>query len=62
VWVLPDAVRVGARDTLRVRYCRRVPGRSDGLTCDASPVLGDAAVVPQRDDVAAPVPARTPGP
>jgi precorrin-6B methylase 2 len=58
VWVLPDAVRVGPRDTLRVRYSRRVPGRADGLTCDASPVLGDAASVSQRHDIGAPVPAR----
>ncbi|HYB27716.1 MAG TPA: 50S ribosomal protein L11 methyltransferase [Solirubrobacteraceae bacterium] len=44
VWVLPDAVRVGSADALRVRYSRRVPGRPDGLTCDVSPVPGDATV------------------
>ena len=32
VWMLADAVRVGPRDTLRVRYSRRVRGRPDGLT------------------------------
>ena len=62
VWVLPDAVRVGPRDTLRVRYSRRVPGRADGLTCDLSPVLGDAALVSQRHDIVAPVPAKSPEP
>ena len=46
VWVLPDPVRVGPPDTLRVRYCRRVRGRADGLTCEASPLLGDAATAP----------------
>ena len=51
VWVLPDVVRVGPRDTLRVRYSRRVHGRADGLTCEVSPVLGDAAAVPQRHDI-----------
>ena len=45
VWVLPDAVPVASGDTLHVRYSRRVPGRADGLTCDVSPVSGDAAVV-----------------
>jgi precorrin-6B methylase 2 len=59
VWVLPDAVRVGPGDALRVRYSRRVPGRADGLTCDASPVLGDAALVSQRHDIGAPVHARS---
>ena len=47
VWVLPDALRVGSRETLRVGYSRRVPGRADGLTCEVSPVSGDAAVVRQ---------------
>ena len=51
VWVLPDAVRLGPRDTLRVRYSRRVPGRADGLTCDVSPISGDAVAVPQRDNI-----------
>ena len=46
VWVLPDPVRVVPPDTLRVRYCRRVRGRADGLTCEASPLLGDAATAP----------------
>jgi precorrin-6B methylase 2 len=62
VWVLPDAVRVGPRDTLRVRYSRRVLGRADGLTCDLSPVLGDAAAVSQRHDIVAPVPTKSPEP
>ena len=44
VWVLPDAVRVGSDDRLGVRYTRRAPGRADGLTCDVSPFLGDAAL------------------
>jgi SAM-dependent methyltransferase len=56
VWVLPDALQVGPRETLRVRYTRRVPGRNDGLTCAVSPVSGDAATVPQRHDVGAKVP------
>jgi len=51
VWVLPDVVRVGPRDTLRVRYTRRVPGRADALTCEASPVSGDAPAVPRRHDI-----------
>jgi protein arginine N-methyltransferase 1 len=46
VWVLPDPVRVGASDTLRVRYCRRVRGSADGLTCEVSPFSGDAATAP----------------
>ncbi len=58
VWVLPDAIRIAAGDTLRVRYTRRVPGRSDGLTCSVSPVSGDAASVRQRQATSAPVPAR----
>ncbi len=53
VWVLPDAVRVGPGDTLRVRYSRRVPGRADGLTCDVSPISGDAVGVPHRHAVRA---------
>jgi hypothetical protein len=51
VWVLPDAVWVSPGDRLRVRYSRRVPGRADGLTCDASPVSGDATVAPERHDI-----------
>ena len=51
LWVLPDAARVGPDDTLRVRYSRRVPGRADGLTCDASPVLGDGAAIAERHDI-----------
>jgi precorrin-6B methylase 2 len=50
VWVLPDAITLAPRHTLRVRYSRRVPGRADGLTCDVSPVSGDAVAVPQRHD------------
>lgn len=51
VWMLPDALRVGAHQSLRVRYTRRSPDRDDGLTCDVSPISGDAATVPQRHDV-----------
>src|SRR5262249_49944527 len=51
VWVLPDAVGVRPGDRLRVRYSRRVPGRADGLTCDLSPVSGDAAALPERQDI-----------
>jgi precorrin-6B methylase 2 len=61
VWVLPDPVRVGTGDTLRVRYCRRVPGRADGLTCDASPFLGDGGD-PDRHDSGDPVSAKSPPP
>jgi SAM-dependent methyltransferase len=50
VWMLPDAVPVRQGDTLPVRYCRRVPGRADGLNCDLSPNLGDAEGIPQRHD------------
>ena len=60
VWVLPDALRVGSGETLRVRYSRRVRGRADGLTCGASPVLDDAAVVGQRDHPGNPVPVKSP--
>ena len=60
VWVLPDALRVGPGDTLRVRYSRRVPGRADGLTCDVSPVLGDAEPVSQRHDIGGSVLAKSP--
>ena len=62
VWVLPDPVRVGSRDSLRVRYCRRVPGRADGLTCDVSPFLGDAATAADWHDRRSPVPVKSPGP
>jgi precorrin-6B methylase 2 len=62
VWVLPDAVRIGPWATLRVRYSRRVPGRADGLTCDVSPVLGDAAVLQRRHDTGSPVPVQSPEP
>ncbi len=58
VWVLPDATRIAAGDTLTVRYTRRVPGRSDGLTFSVSPVSGDAAIVHQRHATSAPVPAK----
>jgi precorrin-6B methylase 2 len=60
VWVLPDPVRIGPREGLRVRYSRRVPGRADGLTCDVSPVSDDAGVVPQRHATSSPVPAESP--
>jgi hypothetical protein len=60
VWVLPDAVRVGPDRALRVRYSRRAPGRADGLTCDVSPVLGDAVVVGPRHDTGSPVPIQAP--
>lgn len=62
MWVLPDAVRVGPRESLQVRYTRRVPGRADGLTCVVSPVSGDAAPDAQRDDIGAPVLAESPRP
>jgi precorrin-6B methylase 2 len=58
VWVLPDTVRVGSGDTLRVRYTRRVPGHADGLTCNLSPVLGDATVVQQPHPFDTAVPAK----
>ena len=58
VWVLPDAVEIAAGNTLRVRYTRRVPGRADGLTCNVSPVSGDAAIVHQRHTTSGPVPAK----
>jgi precorrin-6B methylase 2 len=57
VWVLPDAVRVGSGDRLGVRYTRRAPDRSDGLTCAVSPFLGDAVSSPDRHDSGRPVPA-----
>jgi precorrin-6B methylase 2 len=59
VWVLPDAVRVGSGDRLRVRYTRRAPGRADGLTCAVSPFLGDAASSPDRHDSGRTVPANS---
>ena len=59
VWVLPDAVRVGSRDRLGVRYTRRAPGRADGLTCAVSPFSGDAALSPDRHDSGRPVPANS---
>jgi precorrin-6B methylase 2 len=59
VWVLPDALRVGAADTLRVRYCRRVQGRADGLSCDVSPFSGDAATAPDMHDRTGPVPVKS---
>jgi predicted RNA methylase len=49
VWVLPGPVRVGAADTLRVRYCRRVPGRADGLSCEVSPFSGDGGGLARHD-------------
>ena len=59
VWVLPDALRVGAADTMRVRYCRRVQGRADGLSCEVSPFLGDAATAPDLHDRGSPVPVKS---
>jgi precorrin-6B methylase 2 len=50
VWVLPDAIRVGSADRLRVRYTRRAHDRADGLTCAASPISGDAASSADRHD------------
>ncbi len=32
VWVLPDVLRLGRREALRVHYCHRVSGAPDGLT------------------------------
>jgi precorrin-6B methylase 2 len=61
VWVLPDAVRVGPADTLRVRYCRRVQGRADGLSCDVSPFSGDGGGLEQHDSCS-PAAAKSPGP
>ncbi len=58
VWVLPDTLKIAPGDSLRVRYTRRVPGRTDGLTYDVSPVSGDAAIVPQLHATSAPVPAK----
>ncbi len=50
VWVLPDLVRLEPGESLPVRYTRRVPGRPDGLTCEASPDLGDVAGARERHD------------
>ena len=62
VWVLPDAVRVGQRERLRVRYTRRAAGRADGLTCHVSTVSGDDAVVRHaHTNSSDTVPARSPG-
>lgn len=33
VWVLPDSLRIGPEDALRIDYHRRVPGTPDGLNC-----------------------------
>lgn len=60
VWVLPDTVRVGSGEVLRVRYCRRVPGRADGLTCEVSPKSGDVALALERHDSATPGHTRSP--
>jgi protein arginine N-methyltransferase 1 len=54
VWMLPDPVLVGARDTLHVRYRRRVPGLADGLTCEVSPNSGDAVMAHPLDDARSP--------
>jgi protein arginine N-methyltransferase 1 len=59
VWVLPGPVRVGAADTLRVRYCRRVPGRADGLSCEVSPFSGDAATAQDLHDRGGPAPVKS---
>jgi protein arginine N-methyltransferase 1 len=61
VWVLPDPVRVGAADTLRVRYCRRVQGRADGLSCDVSPFSGDGGGLEPHDS-GSPASAKSPEP
>jgi predicted RNA methylase len=61
VWVLPDTVRVGAADTLRVRYCRRVQGRGDGLSCDVSPISGDGGGLEPHDS-GSPASAKLPEP
>ena len=37
VWVLPEPVALGPGTALRVRYCRRVAGRPDGLSCGVVP-------------------------
>jgi protein arginine N-methyltransferase 1 len=62
VWVLPDAVRIGAGETLHVRYTRRVPGRADGLTWAVSPISDDAAGTAQRHDTGGSMPAKSPQP
>jgi precorrin-6B methylase 2 len=49
VWVLGDPVRLRAADTLRLRYCRRVQGRADGLSCELSPVSGDGGGLARHD-------------
>ena len=62
VWLLPDAVRVGTRERLWVRYTRRAAGRADGLTCHVSTVSDDDAVVRQvRTNSKDTVPATSPG-
>ena len=33
VWVLPETIRLGPGDALRIHYRRRVTGARDGLTC-----------------------------
>ena len=60
VWVLPDALRVGSHETLRVRYSRRIAGRADGLTCEASPVSGHATVALHVHADGGPVEAKSP--
>jgi precorrin-6B methylase 2 len=59
VWVLPDPVRLEAADTLRVHYCRRVPGRPDGLSCEVSPFSGDGVGL-RRHDSGTPASAKSP--
>jgi protein arginine N-methyltransferase 1 len=48
VWVLPEAQPVPTGRSLLVRYRRRVPGWPDGLTCEVSPVSGDAGAIATR--------------
>jgi hypothetical protein len=40
VWVLPDPLEVASGLDLRVHYRRRVPGTSDGLSCELVPGRG----------------------
>jgi SAM-dependent methyltransferase len=62
VWVLPDAVRVGPRERLRVRYTRRAAGRADGLTCHLSTVSkADATVRQVHTSSKNTVPVKSPG-
>jgi len=60
VWVLTDPVRVGACETLHVRYTRRVPDRADGLTCQVALASGDEAAG-QLHISSTTAPAKSPG-